>query len=166
MSSYLLSSQGDRMAMANAIEGRYPFLDYRIIEFCASLPPKMKTNGLTEKYLLKKHMYSKLPEEVVARQKQAYRAPIHTSFIPRLNTGYADRLLSSEKINEYNIFDATNSARFISELRTRGTGSEIEAMALAGILSGQLFFDQFIAGNRPNKRSILSPPEITNRKSI
>ena len=38
MSGYLLSSQGDRMAMANSVEGRYPFLDYRVIEFCSRLP--------------------------------------------------------------------------------------------------------------------------------
>lgn len=166
MSSYLLSSQGDRMAMANAIEGRYPFLDYRVIEFCASLPPKLKINGLTEKYILKNLMQSKLPDEVVARQKQAYRAPIHTSFLPGLNSGYAGRLLSPGKIDEYNLFDSKSSARFISDLRERGKGSEIEAMALAGILSGQLFFDQFVAGNRPLKRSTLSPPVVTKRETI
>ena len=54
MSGYLLSSQGDRMAMANSVEGRYPFLDYRVIEFCNRLPDSLKLNGLNEKYLLKK----------------------------------------------------------------------------------------------------------------
>ena len=38
LSPYLLSSQGDRMAMAHSVEGRYPFLDYRVIEFCNRLP--------------------------------------------------------------------------------------------------------------------------------
>ncbi|HET7733720.1 MAG TPA: asparagine synthase (glutamine-hydrolyzing), partial [Paludibacter sp.] len=42
MSGYLLSSQGDRMAMANSVEGRYPFLDYRLMEFCMKLPPDYK----------------------------------------------------------------------------------------------------------------------------
>ncbi len=51
MSNYLLSSQGDRMAMANSIEGRYPFLDHRVIEFAAKLPPHIRMNGLTEKYI-------------------------------------------------------------------------------------------------------------------
>jgi len=50
MSGYLLSSQGDRMAMANSVEGRYPFLDHRVIEFCAQLPENYKLNGLNEKY--------------------------------------------------------------------------------------------------------------------
>jgi asparagine synthase (glutamine-hydrolysing) len=54
LSNYLLSSQGDRMAMANSVEGRYPFLDHRVIEFASRLPAKLKLNGLNEKYILKK----------------------------------------------------------------------------------------------------------------
>ena len=42
MSGYLLSSQGDRMAMANSIEGRFPFLDHRVIEFANRLPPQLQ----------------------------------------------------------------------------------------------------------------------------
>ena len=45
MSGYLLSSQGDRMAMANSVEGRYPFLDHRVIEFCMKLHPDLKLNN-------------------------------------------------------------------------------------------------------------------------
>ena len=54
MSSYLLSSQGDRVGMANSVEGRYPFLDYRVMEFAAKLPPDFKMHGLNEKYILKR----------------------------------------------------------------------------------------------------------------
>ena len=39
--------------MANSIEGRFPFLDHRVIEFANRLPPHLKMRGLTEKYLLK-----------------------------------------------------------------------------------------------------------------
>ena len=42
------------MAMANAVEGRYPFLDYRVVEYAARIPPRFKLNGLTEKFVLKK----------------------------------------------------------------------------------------------------------------
>ena len=76
MSGYLLSSQGDRMAMANSVEGRYPFLDYRVIEFCSGLPADYKLNGLEEKFLLKRLMKNKIPESIIKRPKQPYRAPI------------------------------------------------------------------------------------------
>jgi len=65
MSSYLLSSQGDRVGMANSVEGRYPFLDYRVIEFAAKLPPDFKMHGLNEKFILKRMMDKRLPESVL-----------------------------------------------------------------------------------------------------
>jgi asparagine synthase (glutamine-hydrolysing) len=61
MSGYLLSSQGDRMAMAASIEGRYPFLDHRVIEFACRVPPALKMRGLNEKWLLKKALGAELP---------------------------------------------------------------------------------------------------------
>lgn len=64
MSGYLLSSQGDRMAMGNSVEGRYPFLDYRIIEFCSSLPDNFKLNSLNEKFILKKLSLGKIPPSI------------------------------------------------------------------------------------------------------
>jgi asparagine synthetase B (glutamine-hydrolysing) len=50
---YILSSQGDRMAMAHGIEGRFPFLDHRLVEFATRLPPEMKLKGLVEKHILR-----------------------------------------------------------------------------------------------------------------
>ena len=72
---YILSSQGDRVAMANSIEGRFPFLDYRVAEFAATLPPRLKMMGLTEKYLLKRAARGIVPPSVLQRSKQPYRAP-------------------------------------------------------------------------------------------
>ena len=48
LSPYLLSSQGDRVGMAHAVEGRYPFLDHRLFEFAASLPTSSRLLGLRE----------------------------------------------------------------------------------------------------------------------
>lgn len=90
MSGYLLSSQGDRMGMAHSVEGRYPFLDHRLIDFCSKLPWDHKIKGLNEKYLLKKMMEGRLPEKVVKRPKQAYRAPVASSLTsPRLPNIFA-----------------------------------------------------------------------------
>jgi asparagine synthase (glutamine-hydrolysing) len=51
---YILSSQGDRMAMAHSIEARFPFLDYRLVEFASRIPPRLKMKVLNEKYILKR----------------------------------------------------------------------------------------------------------------
>ena len=68
------------MAMGNSVEGRYPFLDYRVIEFCSKLPDNFKLNGLNEKFLLKKISLGRIPDSISKRPKQAYRAPISDSF--------------------------------------------------------------------------------------
>ena len=83
LSQYLLSSQGDRMLMAHSVEGRFPFLDHRVVEFCNSLPPRMKLRGLTEKWLLKQFGRQLVPTDIWQRPKQPYRAPIHRSFFNR-----------------------------------------------------------------------------------
>ena len=72
---YILSSQGDRMAMAHSVEGRYPFLDYRVVEFAAKLPSNMKMKVLNQKYLLKRAFAGLIPESITRRPKQPYRAP-------------------------------------------------------------------------------------------
>jgi asparagine synthase (glutamine-hydrolysing) len=80
LSQYLLSSQGDRMAMAHSVEGRFPFLDCRVVQFCNDLPSNLKLRGLTEKYLLRKLGERWLPKEIWGRRKRPYRAPVHRSF--------------------------------------------------------------------------------------
>jgi len=143
MSEYLLSSQGDRMAMANSVEGRYPFLDHRIIEFASKLPPDFKLHGLTEKYLLKKMMEGKLPDEIVNRPKQAYRAPITNSFLSG-KAGYVEDLLREEYLKETGLFDPQKVNKLFSKIKLKNEASEVENMALAGILSTLILEKQFI----------------------
>ena len=80
MAGYLLCSQGDRMLMANSVEGRFPFLDHRVIEYANAVHPKLKMKVLNEKYLLKRAMGRYLPEDIVKRFKQPYRAPSIPAF--------------------------------------------------------------------------------------
>jgi asparagine synthase (glutamine-hydrolysing) len=143
MSGYLLSSQGDRMAMANSVEGRYPFLDHRVIEFAAKLHPDLKLNGLNEKFLLKKVMSGKIPQSVINRSKQAYRAPISGSFLGNRAPDYLQEMLSADGIKKYDLFDSNKVTELLKRMQGM-QGSEIENMALAAILSTQLLYKQFI----------------------
>jgi asparagine synthase (glutamine-hydrolysing) len=147
MSGYLLSSQGDRMAMANSVEGRYPFLDYRVIEYAAKLPEDFKLHLLNEKYILKKMMAGKIPDSILKRNKQAYRAPIHTSFFGKGAPAFVDEMLSSDSLKQFDCFDAEKVGKLLEKYRNVSTISEIDNMALAGILSTQLVSLLFIKQN-------------------
>jgi asparagine synthase (glutamine-hydrolysing) len=88
LAPYLLCSQGDRVAMANSVEGRFPFLDYRVVEFCNRLPSQLKLRGLNEKWLLRQLASKLLPQNIWQRRKRPYRAPIHRSFFHHRTPDY------------------------------------------------------------------------------
>jgi asparagine synthase (glutamine-hydrolysing) len=144
LSGYLLSSQGDRMGMANSVEGRYPFLDHRIIEFCASLPPDYKMKILNEKVLLKKMMKGKIPDEILNRPKQAYRAPILSSFLGEEAPPYVKEVLSPESLLKTGIFNPESVAKLLVKMNSGKAYSEIDNMALTAIISTQILHKQFI----------------------
>jgi len=149
LSGYLLSSQGDRMAMAHSVEGRYPFLDYRVVEFCAGLDERDKIRGLNEKYILKRMMKDILPPEVVARPKQAYRAPVSHSLLSASAPEYFREMLSPGQVRQYGLFRPETVEKLTSGIVPGRVVKETDQMALAGILSTQILVDQFISGNSP-----------------
>ena len=146
LSNYLLSSQGDRMAMAHSVEGRYPFLDHRVIEFSARLPSRLKLNGLTEKFILKQTARNHVPKEVIERPKQPYRAPIGHCFFGPGAPAYVDEMFSSKNLKQSGYFDLNKVSRLVSKCRQlKGNlTSERENMAVVGILSVQVLYEKFI----------------------
>ncbi len=146
MSNYLLSSQGDRMAMGNSVEGRYPFLDHRVIEFACSIPPKYRMNGLNEKFVLKHAAKKIIPKTIIDRPKQPYRAPISESFFDKSAPEYVKELLSENAIHQKGYFDRKKVARLVGKcIRNKGNLlSERENMAIVGILSTQLLDEMYI----------------------
>lgn len=151
MAGYLLCSQGDRMLMANSVEGRFPFLDHRVIEFANKLPPKFKMKGLNEKYLLKKAMRAYLPKKITQRYKQPYRAPDIPSFFQHGRTPeYVEELLSEAVIKRYGYFDGKRVSLLIRKIRAGRSIGYKENMAFIGILSTQIWHDIFIEQNVPS----------------
>jgi asparagine synthase (glutamine-hydrolysing) len=145
LSQYLLSSQSDRMAMGHSVEGRFPFLDHRVVSFCNRLHPNLKLHGLTEKYLLKEVSREWLPPEIVDRPKQPFRAPIHRAFFNDAPPEYLEELLSPAAIHGSGFFNPGAVSSLVAKLKQGHGLSETDDMALAGIISTQLVGRQFVS---------------------
>jgi len=147
MGDYLLCSQGDRMLMANSVEGRFPFLDHHVIEFANRLNPRLKMRVLNEKYLFKQAMKNQLPRQILERHKQPYRAPDIPAFFSANPPAYVDDLLSEDKLKRYGYFDAQKIGFLLKKARCGKSIAYKDNMALVGVLSTQLchyfFIEQF-----------------------
>jgi asparagine synthase (glutamine-hydrolysing) len=146
LSGYLLSSQGDRVSAANSVEGRYPFLDHRVVELGARIPPWYKILGLKEKLVLKKAMKKELPPEITDRVKQPYMAPDSNSFFQQDSPAYINDMLSESSLEKTGVFNPV----FVSRLTAKCARlyhahlSFKDNMSFIGILSTQLLIDQYI----------------------
>ena len=154
---YILSSQGDRMAMAHAVEGRYPFLDFRVVEFAAKLPPRLKMKVLDEKHLLKQAANGLIPESIQKRYKQPYRAPDGNSFF-RSTGNYLEEMLSPEKIKREGIFNPQTVAALVAKFKSGRATSTKDNMALVGILSTEILLERFM--NRREQGGVASTPPV------
>jgi asparagine synthase (glutamine-hydrolysing) len=166
LSPYLLSSQGDRPAMAHSVEGRFPFLDYRLVEFCNQLPDDFKLRGLNEKYLLRKFSSELLPEEIWKRKKRPYRAPIKSSFFSGHQPEYLADLLSEKSLVKSGIFNPQAVKKLVNKASNETELSEIEEMAIVGIISTQILEDQFIQRNHPLIQTTNAPIKVIDKLEI
>jgi len=142
---YILSSQGDRVALAHAVEARHPFLDYRLVEFASALPPRLKMKALNEKYILKCAFGHLLPLTILQRPKQPYRSPEGRCFFAGSGEDYVAQALAPERIAADGIFDPWAVSKLIEKFRAGDAVGVKDDMALIGILSTQLVLDQFIS---------------------
>ncbi len=146
MGGYLLSSQGDRMLMANSVEERFPYLDHRVIEFANRLPPNLKMKVLDEKHLLKRAMDGYVPRAIRNRHKQPYRAPDAEAFftpgspVPE----FVEELLSAEALSRYGYFDPGRVELLVRKARRGSVRSTKDNQALVGVLSTQIWHHVFI----------------------
>ncbi len=90
----------DKMSMAHALEVRVPFLDYQVVEFCATIPGDLKLEGFTTKSILRSAMKGILPDAILTRGKQGYSFPIKNWLRQELREYMADLLTSSPLMKE------------------------------------------------------------------
>ena len=149
LSPYLLSSQGDRMGMAHAIEGRYPFLDHRLYEFAARLPTSSKLLGLKEKEILRRWAKEIVPPSIRTRGKQPYRAPDAPSFFGPGAPAWVEDVLSAERVREYGYFEPAAVDGLARRARRGQATGFRENQAIVAVLSTQLWHEQFLRGTAP-----------------
>jgi asparagine synthase (glutamine-hydrolysing) len=151
MGGYLLSSQGDRVAMANSVEGRFPFLDHHVATVAANAPPHYRLRVLEEKHVLRRAAQGLVPESIQARPKQPYRAPDTMTFRCPSGQALIEEYMSEESITGAGYFNP----RMVTNLIRKVLTVDVEAitpredMAMTGILSTQILHHLFLETSRP-----------------
>ncbi len=165
LSNYLLSSQGDRVGMGNSVEMRHPYLDFRVIDFAAKLPPRWKIRGLNEKYILKEAFRGWLPDSINRRPKHPYRAPIREVFQGKTGGSFMDDLLSERSLSSAGYFDERKVGFLLAKFRKEAPSAvnETQNMALVGILSTQLLHRQYLEEFPGERIRPVIPDKIVRR---
>ncbi|MGO8841723.1 MAG: asparagine synthase (glutamine-hydrolyzing) [Methyloceanibacter sp.] len=148
LAGLLLSQKGDRVAMANSVETRYPFLDENVITFASRIHPKWKLRRrFKDKYLLRQAAARVLPETVAQRRKAMFRAPLAESFLAEPPTFVRD-LISPESLARAGYFDV-GSVRRDCEFLAKGEGAKLGTFAslgLGGVVATQLWHHLYLGG--------------------
>lgn len=146
---YILSSQGDRVAMAHGVETRPVFLDHRLAALAARMPAEVKMRVLDEKHVLKQAAGDLVTPQVLRRPKQPYRAPESVCFRGPdgdLAEPLAE-LLRPASIRRHGLFDPDAVSRLLSKARTAPLRSFTDNAALVFILSTQALLQEFVPGS-------------------
>jgi asparagine synthase (glutamine-hydrolysing) len=147
LSGYLLSSQGDRMLMAHSVEGRFPFLDRRVAALAESLPPSYKLRVLDEKHVLKRAAGDLLPQAILERPKQPYRAPDALSFASPEAQDWMAEAANPRAVAEAGCFEPAAVQQLLAKCAARaasGQFSNADNMGVVGVLSTQLTHHHFV----------------------
>lgn len=156
LEGYLLSSQGDRASMAYSVEGRVPYLDHRVVEFVNTLSSRYKLRALREKVLLRRALRPILPESIVSRVKQPYRAPDSSSFFHgERPLPYVEELLSDSNLRRTGYFHPQAVGRLLEKCRSGRALGAGDNMAFIAVLSTLLLHEHFFGG-RAAKASPIS----------
>jgi asparagine synthase (glutamine-hydrolysing) len=144
LSDHLISEHGDRMILANSVEGRYPFLDIDLIEFAKEVPPDLKLNQFVEKYILKKVAAPLLPDEIINREKFGFRSP-GSPYLLRQKIDWIDDLLSYDRIKRQGYFNPDMVERLKTQYSQEGfkIHPHLEIDLLMVVLASTMLLDLF-----------------------
>jgi asparagine synthase (glutamine-hydrolysing) len=135
----LLAAQGDRMLMGSSVEGRFPYLDHRLVELAARLPVRLKLRGLSGKWVLRRFARTLVPAAVLDRPKIPYRSPPPGALTGAEAPAWAREVLTAEALRDTGIFDPDKVARLVAKVTAPTVPqSEVDAMGITAVVTGQL----------------------------
>ena len=162
LAGLLMIGKGDRIAMRSSVETRYPFLDERVVEFCATLDPELKLKRLTEKWILRKVAERILPARIANRPKTMFRASRSEAFLGPDRPSWVDQLLSPESLTRTGLFDPEAVARQVKWQRTLPRITPRRAVfdiSLVCVAATQLWHHLYLGGGLCDL-PVWSPPAI------
>lgn len=141
---HLVSDHGDRMALANSVEVRYPFLDKDFVEFSTQVPPEVKLKDFTEKYILKKMAGRFVPKTIIEREKFGFVAP-GSPYLLQNKVEYINDLLSYELIKKQGYFDPDQIEQLKNTYQQEGFTLNIpfESDLLITVITFGILLDEF-----------------------
>ncbi len=144
LADHLISDHGDRMAMGNSVEARYPFLDKDLVEFAAQVPPDLKLKDFEEKYILKEMAKGLIPGEIVNREKFGFVAP-GSPYLLKRNIEYINDLLSYDRIKSQGYFNPDTVEKLKKQYTQEGFTINVpfDSDMLIIVLTFGIFLEQF-----------------------
>ncbi len=146
LAGHLLQAKGDRVAMHNSVEVRYPFLDEDVFDFLSKLHPRWRLRGFRDKHLLRLLAERWIPKSVARRHKVIFRAPLD-SFHMDPEPRFVKELLSDESLRKTGYFDPAEVKRWRNDFRKMRAGSlprlSVE-MGLMAVTATQLWHHLFM----------------------
>ena len=139
--SYNLLYKMDSASMANSLEVRNPYLDYRLMEFAYNLPEHFKNRNGTAKYLMKKLLCRYLPENLVYRRKWGFPAPVGTWLTGELSY-LIDKWLDPQRIKQQGIFNEQVVSEYVTAFRA---GKNFHDKRIWSLIMFQMWFEEYVA---------------------
>jgi asparagine synthase (glutamine-hydrolysing) len=145
----LMLGKGDRPLKVASTEGRYPFLDEAVVDFCAQIAPHYKLRGWTNKWLLRQVAARILPLQIARRKKTMFRANLGTAFLNENRPTWIDQLISDESLRTSGYFSPAGVRRaeeVQSRLPRRSLFRFSLDLGLSAVISTQLWHHLYCGG--------------------
>ena len=126
--------------MNHSLEVRVPFLDHKLVEFCATIPPEMKMKWYKKKYLLKKAVTNILPKEVINHRKQGFVGPMARWLSTDMKAYILERL-SKGSLGRHGYFEYDKVRRLLDE---HFSGAELHDGIIWSLLMFQAWFELYV----------------------